>query len=334
MTFAIDARGLEKVYKGNVAALAGVDLDVKAGDIFALLGPNGAGKTTLMRILTTQFKPTSGEAHIFDLDVVRDGAEVRKVIGYVPQETSVWSDINGYENLLIYAKIYGLPSRSRKDVIHDMLESMGLRAPAEHLVKTYSGGMVRKLEIACAMLIRPKILFLDEPTLGLDPAARIAVWEKLVSFKEEFGTTVFFSTHYMDEANAYSDEVAIINTGRMVTSGTADELKHSLRGELIKFSLSDHRVDEHTLGRIRGLEPVKSVVVTDTTLNVPVEDAETALPCVMDALRSEGIPVERITTTKPTLEDVFLWYAGTPRAPGAASSIGRVEGKAGGTRRE
>ena len=164
-------RGLEKVYKGKVAALAGVDLDAKAGDIFTLLGPNGAGKTTLMRILTTQFKPTSGDAHIFGLDVVREGAEVRKVIGYVPQETSVWTDINGYENLFIYAKIYGLPARSRKEVIYDMLDSMGLRAAGEQLVKTYSGGMVRKLEIACAMLIRPKILFLDEPTLGLDPSA-------------------------------------------------------------------------------------------------------------------------------------------------------------------
>lgn len=138
----------------------------------------------------------------------------------------------------------------------------------------------------------------------------------------------------MDEANAYSDEVAIINMGRMVTSGTADELKHSLRGELIKFSLSDHRVDEHTLDRIRGLERVNSVIVTDSTLNVTVEDAETALPCVMDILRSGGIPVVRITTTKPTLEDVFLWYAGTTRAPGAASTTGRVEKQAGANRRE
>jgi len=149
---------LKKFIKGNVAALAGIDLDVKAGYIFTLLGPNGAGKTTLMRILTTQFKPTTGEAHIFGLDVVREGAEVRKVIGYVPQETSVWTDINGYENLLIYAKIYGLPSGSRKEVIYDMLDSMGLRAAADQLVKTYSGGMIRKLEIACAMLLRPKIL--------------------------------------------------------------------------------------------------------------------------------------------------------------------------------
>jgi ABC-2 type transport system ATP-binding protein len=335
MTFAIAARGLKKVYKGSVEALAGVDLDVKAGDIFALLGPNGAGKTTLMRILTTQFKPTSGEAHIFGLDVVHEGAEVRKVIGYVPQETSVWSDINGYENLLIYAKIFGLPSGSRKEVIYDMLESMGLRAVAGQLVKNYSGGMIRKLEIACAMLIRPKILFLDEPTLGLDPAARIAVWEKLTSFKEEFGTTVFFSTHYMDEANAYSDELAIINMGRMVTSGTAEDLKHSLRGELIKFSLSDRRVDERTLARIRGLERVNSVVVTDSTLNVTVEDAETALPGVMDVLRSGEIPVVRIATTKPTLDDVFLRYAGTTRGSDAgARTSGRVEGEAGGNRGE
>jgi ABC-2 type transport system ATP-binding protein len=215
-----------------------------------------------------------------------------------------------------------------------MLESMGLRAVADQLVKNYSGGMIRKLEIACAMLIRPKILFLDEPTLGLDPSARIAVWEKLTSFKEEFGTTVFFSTHYMDEANAYSDEVAIINMGRMVTSGTAEELKHSLRGELIKLSLSDHRIDEHTLGQIRGLERVNSVVVTDSTINVTVGDAETALPGVMDVLRSGDIPVVRIATTKPTLDDVFLRYAGTTRGSSAASTTGRVEEEAGGRRRE
>jgi len=153
MNYAIDVKGLVKVYDGKVRALDGVDLKVKAGNVFALLGPNGSGKTTLMRILTTQFKPTSDEASIFGFDVIRKDSEIRKIISYVPQETSVWTDISGYENLLIYAKIYGLPSNDRKKIIRDALEGMGLDLVANNLVKTYSGGMIRRLEMACAMII-------------------------------------------------------------------------------------------------------------------------------------------------------------------------------------
>ncbi|MGZ4929421.1 MAG: ABC transporter ATP-binding protein [Halobacteriota archaeon] len=313
MVSAVEVRGLVKTYAGTVAALDGVDLEVRGGSLFGLLGPNGAGKTTLMRILTTQFKPTAGEANIFGLDIIKHDAEVREVIGYVPQETSVWSDLSGFENLLIYAKIYGLSSHSRKEAIYSMLDDIGLRAAADDLVKTYSGGMIRRLEIACAMLIHPKILFLDEPTLGLDPSARIAVWEKLTSFKAEYGTTVFFSTHYMDEANAYADEVAIMNLGKIVTSGTTEELKHSLRGEIVRLGFINHRIDEHILDRIQGLARVSSAVVADSILSVTVEDAETALPRVMEALRSEGITISRVATAKPTLDDVFLKYAGTTR---------------------
>ncbi|MGZ4913908.1 MAG: ABC transporter ATP-binding protein [Halobacteriota archaeon] len=313
MVSAVEVRGLVKTYAGTVAALDGVDLEVRGGSLFGLLGPNGAGKTTLMRILTTQFKPTAGEANIFGLDIIKHDAEVRKVIGYVPQETSVWSDLSGFENLLIYAKIYGLSSHSRKEAIYSMLDDIGLRAAADDLVKTYSGGMIRRLEIACAMLIHPKILFLDEPTLGLDPSARIAVWEKLTSFKAEYGTTVFFSTHYMDEANAYADEVAIMNLGKIVTSGTTEELKHSLRGEIVRLGFINHRIDEHIIDRIQGLARVSSAVVADSILSVTVEDAETALPRVMEALRSEGITISRVATAKPTLDDVFLKYAGTTR---------------------
>ncbi len=220
--FAIEVVHLSKVYSGGVKALDGIDLEVEAGDVFALLGPNGSGKTTLMRILTTQFKPTSGNAYIFGLDVVKDDAEVRKIISYVPQEISVWNDITGFENLLIYAKIYGIPSSSMKKVIWDALDSMGLGAAANNLAKTYSGGMIRRLEIACAMIIKPRLLFLDEPTIGLDPSARKAVWKNLTSFKRECGTTVFFNTHYMDEADLYSDKIAIINRGKMVKFGTAN----------------------------------------------------------------------------------------------------------------
>lgn len=308
--FAIEVVNLSKVYARGAKALDDIDLKVEAGDVFALLGPNGSGKTTLMRILTTQFRPTSGNAYIFGSDVVKDDAEVRKIIAYVPQEISVWNDITGFENLLIYAKIYGIPANSMNRVIWEALGSMGLNAVANNLVKTYSGGMIRRLEIACAMIIKPKLLFLDEPTIGLDPSARKAVWENLTSFKRECGTTVFFNTHYMDEADLYSDRIAIINKGKMVKFGTASELKQSLRREIIEFSLKTQCVDENTLNKIKSLGFVSDAVSQNLELNVVVEDAETALPDVIEILRNGGISVKKISTTRPTLDDVFLKYAG------------------------
>ena len=316
---AIEVRQLVKIYAGKVKALDGVDFTVNAGDIFALLGPNGSGKTTLMRILTTQFKPTSGEAYIFGFDVVKNDSEVRKSIGYVPQETSVWTDISGFENLLIYAKIYGIPSNLRKNVIWDALVSMGLDAIANNLVKTYSGGMIRRLEIACAMIIKPKLMFLDEPTIGLDPSARKIVWEKLTSFRKDYGTTIFFNTHYMDEADLYSDEIAIMDKGKMVKFGTASELKHSIRREVIQFNLRNHGVDEIVLKKIRNMDFVSDVAIHNSELKVVVEDAETALPDIMEILRTDGITVAKISTTRPTLDDVFLKYAGTMHLPSGNS---------------
>lgn len=316
---AIEVRQLVKIYAGKVKALDGVDFTVNAGDIFALLGPNGSGKTTLMRILTTQFKPTSGEAYIFGFDVVKNDSEVRKSIGYVPQETSVWTDISGFENLLIYAKIYGIPSNQRKNVIWDALVSMGLDAIANNLVKTYSGGMIRRLEIACAMIIKPKLMFLDEPTIGLDPSARKIVWEKLTSFRKDYGTTIFFNTHYMDEADLYSDEIAIMDKGKMVKFGTASELKHSIRRDVIQFNLGNHGVDEIVLKKIRNMDFVDDVAIHNSELKVVVEDAETALPDIMEILRTDGITVAKISTTRPTLDDVFLKYAGTMHLPSGNS---------------
>ncbi len=359
LQFAIEIKQLTKVYDGKVNALDGVDLTVKAAGIFALLGPNGSGKTTLMRVLTTQFRPTAGVARAFGYDVVKDDAMVRKIIGYVPQEMSVWTDITGYENLLIYAKIYGVPSSRRTKSIWDALQSMGLEDVAGGAVKKYSGGMIRRLEIACALLIKPKILFLDEPTLGLDPSARKAVWQSLEMFKKEYGTTVFFNTHYMDEADQYSDEVAIINRGKIVKSGTAGELKSSLHSEVIKFTLANHGVDfKHTFSsvadaknvdaknpdlknshlknanlnnadpnnadpknaypksRLRLLETIKAldfvddVSIHDLNLDVVVEDGDVALPIIIEVLRGQGIRMERISVTKPSLDDVFLKYAG------------------------
>jgi ABC-2 type transport system ATP-binding protein len=171
--------------------------------------------------------------------------------------------------------------------------------------------MVRRLEIACALLIKPKIMFLDEPTIGLDPGAKKIVWERLTSFKKEYGVTIFFNTHYMDEADLYSDQIAIIDKGKIVTIGTAEELKRSLRGEVISLSLDEDNAKEAPIQRIRNLSTTRDVIVNKSELNILVEDAETALPSVMEALRAEGISAQKIAITKPTLDDVFLKYAGT-----------------------
>ncbi|MEM2341455.1 MAG: ATP-binding cassette domain-containing protein [Candidatus Bathyarchaeia archaeon] len=315
MDYAVRVIGLTKVYGGKVKALDGVDLNVESGEVFALLGPNGAGKTTLMRILTTQIKPTSGEAYVFELDVVREGSKVRQLVSYVPQEMSVWTDISGYENLLIYSKIYGIPSSERERLIWDALENMGLSEFANSLVRTYSGGMIRRLECACALLTKPKILFLDEPTIGLDPSARKAVWERLKAFKKEYEATIFFNTHYMDEADLYADKIAIINRGRIVVSGTPESLKRSLRGEIISLEIEGGRLGSKVLDMIRGLRIVSDIILSGNELNIVVQDAEYSLPEIMEILRANNIPVKKISITKPTLDDVFLKYAGIRLEP-------------------
>ncbi|MEM3402946.1 MAG: ABC transporter ATP-binding protein [Nitrososphaeria archaeon] len=319
MELAVEARSLVKVYDGRIKALDGVDLKVEMGKVFALLGPNGAGKTTLMRILTTQLKPTSGEAFVFNFDVVHHGSEIRRIVSYIPQEMSVWTDISGYENLLIYAKIYGIDSGSREKAIEEVLRSMDMEGVKDNLVRTYSGGMVRRLEIACALLAKPKILFLDEPTIGLDPSARKAVWEKLTSFKKDFEATVFFNTHYMDEADLYSDEIAIINKGKLVKLGSSEELKHSVGGEVIVFGINGNDVGEDVLEAVRSSSLVKDVIFHNSELSVVVENAEIALPSIIDILKGKGVPAKKISMTKPTLDDVFLKYAGT-----RLDTIGRI----------
>jgi len=319
MERAVEVKNLVKVYGRNVRALDGVDLSVEAGKTFALLGPNGAGKTTLVRILTTQIRPTSGEAFVFGLDVVREGGKVRKIIGYVPQEMSVWTDLSGYENLLIYAKIYGIPRSEREKLLWEVLEKLGMKEAAKGLVRTYSGGMIRRLEIASALLIRPKILFLDEPTIGLDPSARKAVWTELGKFKEGDGVTIFFNTHYMDEADLYAEEIGIINAGKIVTLGTAAELKRSVGGELITLTAGPNGLPSE---KLRSLEFVEDVISAEGEVRVVVRDAEAALPKLLEFLRQDGISVARVSMTKPTLDDVFLKYAGTKfEAGGRVSEV-------------
>jgi len=214
---------------GALTAVDGVSLSIGEGEVFGLLGPNGAGKTTLIKMLTTLLPPTSGNAVIACSDLLHSPAQVRRVIGYVPQLLSADGSLTGYENLLVFAKLYGIPRKERQIRIGKALELMELTDAADKTVRTYSGGMIRRLEIAQAMLHQPRLIFLDEPTVGLDPLARGAVWDYIGFLRAEYGTTIFLTTHYMEEADALCTRIAIMHMGRVVVTGMPAELKASVR---------------------------------------------------------------------------------------------------------
>lgn len=216
---------------GNLTAVDSLSLSVTRGEVFGLLGRNGAGKTTLIKMLTTLLQPTSGSATVTGYDIVRQGADVRRVIGYVPQMISTDGELTGYENLWIFAKLYDIPRVLRESRIREGLDFMGLAEAADKLVKTYSGGMIRRLEIAQSMLHRPQVLFLDEPTVGLDPVAREAVWSHIEQLRADFDTTIFLTTHYMEEAAQLCTRVAILRQGKAIIVGTLKELEQAVGGE-------------------------------------------------------------------------------------------------------
>jgi len=220
-----------KLLTRRFSALTAVDqltISVETGEVFGLVGPNGAGKTTVIKMLTTLLPPTSGDAFVAGFDIIHQASQVRRVIGYVPQLLSADGGLTGYENLLIFAKLYHISRRERDGRIRDALDFMGLSAVSDKLVRNYSGGMIRRLEIAQAMLHRPRILFLDEPTIGLDPVARKAVWEHVQRLRSDYGTTIFLTTHYMDEADQFCSRVGIMHLGKMAAVGTPAQLKESV----------------------------------------------------------------------------------------------------------
>jgi len=236
-------------YFGRLKAVDDLTLAVEDGEVFGLLGPNGAGKTTVVKMLTTLLPPTSGRALIAGLDIVRQAAAVRRVIGYVPQMLSADGSLTGYENLLAFAKLYDLPRAVRRKRVLEALEIMGLSDAAHRLVRTYSGGMIRRLEIAQSMLHEPRVLFLDEPTIGLDPLSRQAVWKRVEQLRNEFGTTILLTTHYMEEAESLCDRVAIMHIGQVKATGTPDELKARIGGSSTTL--------EDVFAHYAGAEPVK-----------------------------------------------------------------------------
>ncbi len=302
----ISARGLTKEFNG-LLAVNNVSLDVEEGELFGLLGPNGAGKTTFISMLYTMQEPTSGDAMLCGRDVRKEPAEVRKCIGVVFQDPSLDQYLTGRENLDFHGRLYGMDRSTRAKRMEAVLELVELRDRADDLVKTYSGGMRRRLELARGLLHYPRVLFLDEPTLGLDPQTRRHIWEYISELNKREGITIVLTTHYMEEADLLCGRVAIMDRGSIIALGTPRELKGVLTGDVIYLASSDQ---ERLKALLDGADWVINSALVDGLLNLTVKEGEAAIPLVMETARSYGISVTSIGLQKPTLEDVFIHYTG------------------------
>lgn len=303
----IKAEGLTKVFNKSLVAVDHVNFSVKDGEIFGFLGPNGAGKTTTINMLITVLKPTDGKASVLGYDIVKQAREVRNVIGVVPQEYTADEDLTGYENIMLCADLYGIPREISKKRAIELLELVELVDFKDKKVETYSGGMRRRLELACGLINRPKVLFLDEPTLGLDVQTRAATWDYIRRLKKEYGMTLFMTTHYLEEADALCDRIAIIDHGKIVVTGTPEELKHGLGGDIITISIKEN-ADVSDL--IRSVENVKEVKVEGGSYRIKAEYGEITAPSIIEALRRKGYTVTKLSMTEPTLNEVYLEYTG------------------------
>jgi ABC-2 type transport system ATP-binding protein len=305
---AIVAEGLEKRY-GDVQALAGVSFGVRAGEVFGLLGPNGAGKSTTVKVLTTLTRPDRGRATVAGHDVVREPDSVRRSIGYVPQSSGVDRDATGRENLLLQGRVQGMGGRRLHERADELLERIGIADAADRVVRGYSGGMKRRLDVALGLVHGPHVLFLDEPTTGLDPEARAAMWDELAALAQEELLTILLTTHYLEEADQLADRLAIVSRGRVVVEGTPDELKQSLEGEVVEVELSNGEVED-AAAVVRALDEVREVTRGSRRLRTRVTDGARAVPTILAALDARGIGVAAVTMQRPTPDNVYLHYTG------------------------
>jgi ABC-2 type transport system ATP-binding protein len=304
----ISVEGLTKVYNKTLIAVDHINFDVKGGEIFGFLGPNGAGKTTTIKMLITVIRPTEGTATILGGDIAKQSIEVRGAIGVVPQEYTADEDLTGIENILLCADLYGIPKQVSKKRANELLTLVELNAFKDKRVQTYSGGMRRRLELACGLINRPKVLFLDEPTLGLDVQTRAATWNYVKMLKKEFGMTLFLTTHYLEEADALCDRIAIIDHGKIVVVGTPTELKDSLGGDIITLSIQKDQEDITEL--IKKVEHVKTVNKENGGYTIKSSNGELTAPLIIEALRKNGHVVTKLSLAKPSLNEVYLQYTG------------------------
>jgi len=309
--YAIVVKDLVKKF-GDIVAVNHIDFDVEYGEIFGFLGPNGAGKTTTINILVTLMKPSGGEAYVGGYNVVENPIKVRELIGIVFQDNTVDRNLTGWENLYIHGLIYGLKGGELEKRIESALEFVELKKFGNEVVKNYSGGMIRRLEIARALLHRPKILFLDEPTLGLDPQTRAKIWDYISSLREEFNVTIFLTTHYMDEADRLCDRVAIIDHGKIVAMDTPENLKSSIGNDIVYVKIINSSLAKPDIFNqiVDGKKIYSYKKVGDNMYAFNVENASEAIPHIFEKISKYGVKIGEVRYTKPTLGDVFLHYTG------------------------
>jgi ABC-2 type transport system ATP-binding protein len=310
MDNAIEARGLVKTYRGDVRALDGVSLAAETGSVFGLLGPNGAGKSTAVKILTTLSRPDSGEAFVAGYDVLRHPAKVRLSIGCVAQKSGLDLQATGRENLILQGRVYGMRGGALRSRAEELIERFGLSDAADRTVKTYSGGMQRKLDVAVGLMHRPQVLFLDEPTTGLDPEARVDMWSEIARLAGDEGLTILMTTHYLEEADSLARRLAIVDRGKVVAEGTPDELKGELRGDAIVVELEEQVLDGEVHRALEKVPELYDVAVEARTLRARADSGARSVPAVLAALEADGVRVVSVTVSRPSLDDVYLQYAG------------------------
>ncbi|HEU5202690.1 MAG TPA: ATP-binding cassette domain-containing protein [Candidatus Limnocylindrales bacterium] len=306
----IETRDLRRTFKSRktkVEAVRGVDLTVGTGEIFGFLGPNGAGKTTTLRMLATLLTPSAGEARVAGADLRRESQTVRERIGYVPQGGSTDPSETGRGELVIQGRLYGMNAADAKRRAAEVLAALDLEAAADRTISTYSGGMKRRLDVGLGIVHRPAVLFLDEPTTGLDPQARARMWDEIRGLRAQ-GTTVFLTTHYLEEADALADRLAIIDHGEIVAEGTADELKRQVAGDVVTLGVNG--ATERVLETVRLQPFVREATTEDGFVRLYVERGETAVPQILRLLDGAGLAASSIALHRPSLDDVFLRQTG------------------------
>jgi ABC-2 type transport system ATP-binding protein len=297
-------------HKARVTALDGLDLTVPSGTIFALLGPNGAGKTTTVNILTTLARPDAGSAVVEGIDVLAAPGRARRAIGVVAQRSGADRAATGRENLILQGHLYGLDTDSARRRADALLEHFGLAEAARRLVRTYSGGMQRRLDVALGLMHRPKVLFLDEPTTGLDPESRTAMWQEISKLAAVDRMTVLLTTHYLEEADRLANRLAIVDHGRVVAEGEPEQLKQELKGDVIQVELPAGADRRHVTDALDAVPAVRDVLVAGRNVSARSDDGAAAVPAVLSALALTGSPATSVTVARPSLDEVYLRYTG------------------------